>query len=66
MKALGPRAHLPALHTIEVGKHASGEPYIVPDAALLKKAGLTRRAKIRLSLSHDREYAAASVIILGS
>ena len=64
MKALGDRVSRLAFNQIEVQKKPSGKPFITLSKALLKKAGLSPRAKIELSLSHDRDYAIASVIII--
>jgi len=64
IKALGDRAHAVALNQIEVCKHASGKPYLSLSPAVLKKAGLDRNTQIELSLSHEREFAVASVILV--
>lgn len=52
------------LNEIEVRHHASGRPFIRLSPALRKKIGLPGDASIDLSLSHERDYAVASVIIL--
>ena len=64
IKALGDRAHAVALNQIEVCKQPSGKPYLSLKPAVLKKAGLTRKTQIELSLSHEREFAVASVLLL--
>jgi len=64
IKALGDRAHTVALNQIEVCKHPSGKPYLSLSPAVLKKAGLNRKTQIELSLSHEREFSVASVILV--
>lgn len=64
IKALGDKAHCVAMNQIEIRNQPSGKPRIVLSPAVLKKAGLSRKNQIELSLSHDRDYAIASVIIL--
>lgn len=64
IKALGDRAHAIALNQIEVCKHPSGKPYLALSPAVLKQAGLNRKTHIELSLSHEREFAVASVILV--
>ena len=63
IKALGDRAHAVALNQIEVCKYPSGKPFLSLSAATLKNAGLNRKTQIELSLSHEREFAVASVIL---
>ncbi len=64
IKALGDRAHAVALNQIEVCKQSSGKPYLALSAAVLKSAGLSRKTVIELSLSHERDFAVASVILV--
>lgn len=65
IKALGLEAkHGVALTDIEVRKRPSGKPYIFLSASLLKKTKLKKNTQIELSLTHEREYAVASVIII--
>jgi len=52
------------LNEIEVAKHATGKPFIKLSAALRKKLRLPGGASIELSLSHERDYAVASVLIV--
>lgn len=52
------------LNEIEVSRHATGKPFIKLSAALRKKLPLPQTAVIELSLSHERDYAVASVLII--
>lgn len=53
-----------SLSDIEVRKKPSGKPYIFLSPKLLKKTGLKKNTQVELSLTHEREYAVASVIIV--
>lgn len=64
VKALGDRAHAVALNQIEVRRYPSGKPYLVLSNEALKLAGLNRKTQIELSMSHEREFAVASVILV--
>ena len=64
MKALGDHVISLAFNQIEIKKKPSGKPYVSLSKTLLKRAGLSLKAKIDLSLSHDHDLAIASVVII--
>jgi len=64
IKALGNKAHCVALNQIEVKNLPSGKPTLHLKPAVMKKAGLSSKTKIEVSLSHEREFAVASVILI--
>jgi len=49
---------------IEVGREASGKPFIVLDIASRKELRIPAKAQIELSIAHEREYAIAMVVIV--
>ena len=52
------------LSGIEVGREATGKPFIALDAASRKQLRIPRQAQIELSVAHEREYAIATVVIV--
>lgn len=52
------------LNEIEVASQPTGKPFIKLSAALLEKLPLSKDTRIELSLSHERDYAVASVLII--
>lgn len=51
------------LNEIEIMRRPSGKPFIRIKASLLKKMNLPSGFRTDLSISHEREYAVASVIV---
>lgn len=49
---------------IEVGREASGKPFIVLNAETRKRLRIPVQAQIELSIAHEREYAIATVVIV--
>lgn len=49
---------------IEVRHRPTGKPYLVLSASALKSLKLPRKIKLELSLTHEREYAMASVLVM--
>lgn len=63
MKALGVNAENPiSFQDIEVDNEASGRPFLRISEEVRKKFSLSERVKFDISLSHEREYAVASVL----
>lgn len=55
---------MPALLEIEVRRKATGEPVLHLTPSARKKAKIAKSDKIFLSLSHEREFAVAVVLIV--
>jgi holo-[acyl-carrier protein] synthase len=53
-----------ALNQIEVRKENGGKPFLHLSPAARKKLGFPARARIELSLAHEREFAVATVVLL--
>ena len=49
---------------IEILRRANGRPFISLSKAVRIKLGLPRQSRIEVSLSHEREYAIATVLVL--
>ena len=65
LKALKVRAKKKQqLSGIEVGREASGKPFIFLNAVNRKRLGVPKQAQIELSIAHEREYAIATVVIV--
>jgi holo-[acyl-carrier protein] synthase len=52
------------LSGIEVGREATGKPFIVLSTESRKRFRIPARAQIELSIAHEREYAIATVVIV--
>ena len=52
------------LSGIEVGREATGKPFIILNAGIRKQLRIPARAQIELSVAHEREYAIATVVIV--
>jgi holo-[acyl-carrier protein] synthase len=52
------------LSGIEVGREATGKPFIVLNAESRKQFHIPAQAQIELSIAHEREYAIATVVIV--
>ena len=52
------------LSGIEVGREATGKPFIVLNAESRKQLRIPAQAQIELSIAHEREYAIATVVIV--
>lgn len=52
------------LSGIEIQREATGKPFIVFSAEMRKQLRVPVKAKIELSLAHEREYAIATVVIV--
>jgi holo-[acyl-carrier protein] synthase len=52
------------LSGIEVGREATGKPFIRLDAKSRKQLRIPPQAQIELSIAHEREYAIATVVIV--
>jgi len=52
------------LSGIEVGREATGKPFIVLDLESRKRLRVPAQAQIELSIAHEREYAIATVVIV--
>lgn len=52
------------LSGIEVGREATGKPFIVLSPESRKQFRIPERAQIELSIAHEREYAIATVVIV--
>ena len=52
------------LSDIEVGREATGKPFIVLSSKSRKQLHIPARAQIELSIAHEREYAIATVVIV--
>ena len=52
------------LSGIEVGREASGKPFIVLSPETRKQLRISVQAQIELSIAHEREYAIATVVIV--
>ena len=52
------------LSGIEVGREATGKPFIALDPESRKRLCLPAKAQIELSIAHEREYAIATVVIV--
>jgi holo-[acyl-carrier protein] synthase len=65
LKALKVRPKLrQRLSGIEVGREATGKPFIVLSSESRKQFRVPVRAQIELSIAHEREYAIATVVIV--
>ena len=49
---------------IEVRRHPTGKPFIYLSETTRKRFGLPEKFQMEVSLTHEREYALASVLIL--
>jgi holo-[acyl-carrier protein] synthase len=52
------------LSGIEVGREATGKPFIALNLESRKQLRIPARAQIELSVAHEREYAIATVVIV--
>jgi len=52
------------LSGIEVGREATGKPFIVLNCESRKMFRIPAQAQIELSIAHEREYAIATVVIV--
>ncbi len=52
------------LSGIEVGREATGKPFIILNAESRKLLRIPAQAQIELSVAHEREYAIATVVIV--
>jgi len=52
------------LSGIEIGREATGKPFIVLSAEIRKQFHIPARAQIELSIAHEHEYAIATVVIV--
>jgi len=52
------------LSGIEVGREATGKPFIILDTESRKQLHIPAHAQIELSIAHEREYAIATVVIV--
>ena len=52
------------LSGIEVGREATGKPFIVLNPESRKQLRIPAQAQIELSIAHEREYAIATVVIV--
>ncbi len=52
------------LSGIEIGREASGKPFIIVSPENRKQYRIPARAQIELSIAHEREYAIATVVIV--
>ena len=52
------------LFGIEVGREATGKPFIVLNPESRKQLQIPAQAQIELSIAHEREYAIATVVIV--
>ncbi len=52
------------LSGIEVGREATGKPFIILDLESRKQLCIPAQAQIELSIAHEREYAIATVVIV--
>jgi len=52
------------LSGIEVGREATGKPFIILNKGSLKQLRIPAEAQIELSIAHEREYAIATVVIV--
>jgi holo-[acyl-carrier protein] synthase len=52
------------LSGIEVGREATGKPFIMLNAVSRKQLRIPAEAQIELSVAHEREYAIATVVIV--
>ncbi|MFA7254694.1 MAG: holo-ACP synthase [Candidatus Omnitrophota bacterium] len=52
------------LSGIEVGREATGKPFIALNAESRKQLRIPSQAQIELSVAHEREYAIATVVIV--
>jgi len=52
------------LSGIEVGREATGKPFIILNAETRKRLCIPAQAQIELSIAHEREYAIATVVIV--
>ena len=52
------------LSGIEIGREASGKPFVQLSPECRKQFRIPTRAQIELSLAHEREYAIATVVIV--
>lgn len=57
-----PRSKSLPLTDIEVRHYANGKPFISLNALVQKKLGLTKKSILELSLTHEKEYAMATVV----
>ena len=52
------------LSGIEVGREATGKPFVVLSPESRKQLRIPAQAQIELSIAHEREYAIATVVIV--
>jgi holo-[acyl-carrier protein] synthase len=52
------------LSGIEVGREATGKPFIALSAESRKQLRIPAKAQIELSIAHEREYAIATVVVV--
>jgi len=52
------------LSGIEVGREATGKPFVALNKASRKQLRIPAQAQIELSIAHEREYAIATVVIV--
>ena len=52
------------LSGVEVGREATGKPFIVLNAESRKQLRIPVEAQVELSIAHEREYAIATVVIV--
>ena len=52
------------LSGIEVGREATGKPFIILNAKSRQELRIPAQAQIELSIAHEREYAIATVVIV--
>ena len=52
------------LSGIEIGREATGKPFIVLSKESRKQLRIPAQAQIELSLAHEREYAIATIVIV--
>lgn len=64
LKALGTGLSGLSWHDIEIFQNDAGEPYVVLSGRALAAAGARGADTVRISLSHTRDTAIASVILL--
>ena len=60
-----PKGKTLGMREIEVRHHATGKPYVRLAPAARKRLRLPSKMQIEISLSHEREYAIAAVLITG-
>lgn len=54
----------PALRDIEIRRKATGRPFIYLNQKVRNALGLPRQCQIELSLSHERKFAIATVLLI--